>query len=186
MLFSLKGSAAGRLLRRIGALALLRAPGAGRQGLGGRTPCDRRHLFIRLGHPGRAEAMGFKRDANLPLLGFWMFSTSHDSLLTPMAPGWDWAFGPEAGRPELPRHSWGVVGIVVWLSRTLSVVLPLCWKCNGGSFACEGVKEIGILGGRQLGATVSQWGMRRMRHGLEWVKGTDDEGQVWERLTAWK
>jgi hypothetical protein len=88
MLFSLKGSAAGWLLRRIPTRALLRAPGARCKTLGSRTPCDRDHLFIGLCDPSRAEAMGFKRDANLPFLVFLTFSTGHDSLLAPVAPGW--------------------------------------------------------------------------------------------------
>lgn len=88
MLFSLKDSAAGWRLRRIATRALLRVPGAGRKALGSRTPCDRDYLFIRLCDPGRAEAMGFKRDANLPFLVFLTFSTGHDSLLAPVVPGW--------------------------------------------------------------------------------------------------
>ena len=57
--------------------------------MGGRAPCARDHLFIRLGNPSRAEAMGFKRDAKLPRQGLLVFSTGHDGLLAPMEVGWN-------------------------------------------------------------------------------------------------
>jgi hypothetical protein len=108
------------LVRRIGTRAGLRALGVGHKGLRGRAPWDRDHLFIRLGDPGRAEAMGFKHDVHLPCRGRWAFSTGHDSLLAPMVAGARWAFWPGAVHPETRHHSWGVVGIAVCLSRTLS------------------------------------------------------------------
>jgi len=76
------------LVRRRGMLTGLRVLEVGPKDQGSRSPSKRDRLFIGLGDPSRAEAMGFKRDANLPVQGRLAFSTGHDCLLVPMVWGY--------------------------------------------------------------------------------------------------